>query len=342
MTTTQSATTVTYSVRRSEHGAKMGLALAALIVIVLASLPLVVYQSVTSALISMFVLMVLASMWNLMAGFGGLVSFGQQAFIGVGAYTVVAADGQGMNPLMAVPLSALIAVLLAYPTSFLAFRLRGDYFAVGTWVIAEVYRLVVIKFDGLGGANGKSLTNFGGIDPSMRGALVYWLALAVVVLAVVSSFLLLRGKIGLSLTAIRDDELAARAGGVDATRVKRIVYLVSAAGCGAAGGVLAVDSVRIQPNALFSVQWSAYMVIIVIVGGIGYLEGPLVGAVVFFALQQMFADLGTWYLMILGALAIFFATVVPKGIWGLVNGRTGYRVFPITHVLDRRTGDDAS
>ncbi|MFC4950182.1 branched-chain amino acid ABC transporter permease [Pseudonocardia sp. GCM10023141] len=325
-----------YIVRRSERGSKFGPWIGGVVVVALASLPFVVYQSTTSSFVMLFVLMVLAGMWNLLAGFGGLVSIGQQAYIGIGAYTVVALDAQGVNPFLAVLFSAVTAVLLAYPTSLLAFRLRGDYFAVGTWVIAEVYRLVLIRFDSLGGASGKTLTGLGGIDPAMRGAIVYWLALSVAVVTVIGCFVLLRGRIGLSLTAIRDDEVAARAGGVDATKVKRIVYLVSAAGCAVAGGVLAVDSVRVQPDAIFSVQWAAYMIVIVVIGGIGHLEGPIVGAIVFFALQYFLADLGTWYLMILGLLAMFFAIVVRKGIWGLLVGATGYRMFPTVHTLSTK------
>jgi branched-chain amino acid transport system permease protein len=322
-----------YHVRRSERSPRLGYGAGGVVLLVLAALPFLVYQSTTSSLVTLFVLVVLASMWNLLAGFGGLVSIGQQAFVGVGAYSVVALDAHGVNPFLAIAASVLVAVVLAYPTSFLAFRVRGDYFAVCTWVIAEVYRLVVIRFDSLGGGNGKSLTGLSGSDPTMRAATVYWLALGVAVLTVIGCFLLLRGRVGLSLTAIRDNEVAARAGGVDATKVKRIVYLVSAAGCGAAGGVLAVDSVRVQPDAIFSVQWSAYMIVIVIIGGIGHLEGPIVGAVVFFALQHFFADLGTWYLMILGLLAVFFAVVVPKGLWGLLVSRTHYRLFPTSYLV---------
>lgn len=333
MSVTMPVATRDYTARRAASGSRVGLMVAACSVAVLAALPFVVFQSITSPLVSLFVLVSLASMWNLLAGFGGLVSIGQQAYIGVGAYTVVALDAQGLDPFVAILFSAGTAALLAIPTSLVAFRMRGDYFAVGTWVIAEVYRLIVIRFDSVGGGSGKTLTGLTGTDPATRIAIVYWAALAVAVATVLVSFVLLRGRLGLSLTAIRDDETAARAGGVDATRVKRLVYLVSAAGCGAAGGVLAVDSVRVQPDAIFAVQWSAYMIIVVIIGGIGSLEGPIIGAVVFFALQQTFSDLGTYYLMILGVLAIVFAVLIPRGIWGLISSRTKFRLFPTSLLL---------
>jgi branched-chain amino acid transport system permease protein len=128
---------------------------------------------------------------------------------------------------------------------------------------------------------------------------------------------------------VRDDEVAARSSGIDVTRAKRIVYLASAAGCGAAGGLLAINALSVQPNAIFSVQWSAYMIFIVVIGGIGYLEGPLLGAVVFFGLQQLLADQGTWYLIVLGLVAMATALWLPRGLWGQVVHTTGLRVFPV-------------
>jgi branched-chain amino acid transport system permease protein len=145
--------------------------------------------------------------------------------------------------------------------------------------------------------------------------------------------LLLRGRTGLALTAMRDDEVAARANGVSTTRSKRLVYLVSAAGCGAAGGLLVLDALSVQPGAIFSVQWSAYMIFIVIVGGIGYLEGPLIGAIVFFVLQQLLAGFGSWYLIMLGVIGVAMAIWVPGGIWGLITKKTGIQLFPVGYRL---------
>ena len=100
----------------------------------------------------------------------------------------------------------------------------------------------------------------------------------------------MRSRLGLALTAVRDDETAAAARGVTVSRAKRIVYLVAAAGCGAAGGMLIVSSLDVQPDSAYSVQWSAYMIFIVIIGGMGYMEGPLLGTIMFFAVQQVVLD----------------------------------------------------
>ncbi|TYB50321.1 branched-chain amino acid ABC transporter permease [Nonomuraea sp. PA05] len=296
----------------------------------LAALPFLVFSTVTDTLINLFVLIALASMWNLLAGFGGLVSVGQQAYLGIGAYSVIALAGLGVQPYLAVPLAAVTCAVFALPTSWLAFRLRGDYFAVGTWVIAEVYRLLVVRVDSLGGASGKGLTGLSGIDQTLRGALTYWVALGLALATIGCCYLLLRGRLGLSLMAVRDEETAAASAGIDVRRAKLLVYLVSAAGCGAAGGVITVSSLSVNPDSVFSVQWSAYMIFIVVIGGIGTIEGPLIGAVIFFGLQQLLADFGSWYLVLLGLVGIAAALWLPRGLWGLARGLS---LFPIGYLV---------
>jgi branched-chain amino acid transport system permease protein len=329
-------------VRRAARSSKVSGAVLLLVAVVLAALPYLVFSTVTDTLINLFVLVALGSMWNLLAGFGGLVSVGQQAYIGIGAYSVVALADQGVQPYLAVPLAAVTCAIFALPTSWLAFRLRGDYFAVGTWVIAEVYRLIVVRIDSLGGGSGKGLTGLAGIDQALRGALTYWVALALALASIGGAYLLLRGRVGLALMAVRDEETAANAVGVDVGRAKRLVYLVSAAGCGAAGGVITVSSLSVNPDAIFSVQWSAYMIFIVVIGGIGFIEGPLLGAVVFYALQQLLSDYGSWYLVVLGAIGMAVALWLPGGLWGLVRDRTGISMFPVGYFVRTDGGDGRS
>lgn len=323
---------VSRAVRSSRVSGIIGL----VVVGVLFAMPYIVFSDVTDTLVNFFVLLVLASMWNLLAGFGGLVSIGQQAYVGIGAYTTLVFAEMGIQIFVAIVLAALTCAVVAIPTSLLAFRLRGDYFAVGTWVIAEVYRLVIVRIPELGGPSGRSLGALADIDPALRGAMTYWAALALAAMTVFGCYLLLRGRIGLALTAVRDDEITARASGVDVTQAKRIIYFISAAGSGAAGGVLLMTQLGVQPNAIFSVQWSAYMIFIVIIGGIGYLEGPIVGTIVFFVLQETLADYGTWYLVILGLIAMAGAIWLPRGLWGTLSSRTGFRLFPVGYHVGGR------
>jgi branched-chain amino acid transport system permease protein len=303
------------------------------LVAVLAYLPYLAYTTVTDTLVTFLMLLTIASMWNLLAGYAGLVSVGQQAYIGLGAYTVLQLSDWGVQPYLGVFLAAAVCAVIALPTSLLAFRLRGDYFAVGTWVIAEVYRLVVVRDSGLGGGSGRSLTTLSGLDGTLRQAFTYWVALAVAVCTLLACYLLMRSRLGLALTAVRDNELAAASAGVDVTRAKRIVYLVSAAGCGSAGGVLLVSSLNVQPDTVFSVQWSAYMIFIVIIGGLGFIEGPIIGAIVFFALQRWLADYGVWYLVLLGLIAVTSAIWLPRGLWGALTRRANVSLFPIGYRL---------
>ncbi len=307
----------------------------AVVVAVLGYLPYAVYNTVTDQLVTFFMLLTMAVMWNLLAGYTGLVSIGQQAYIGLGAYAVLQFSDWGVQPYLGVALAELVAGVFALPTSWLAFRLRGDYFAVGTWVIAEVYHLVTVRDDSLGGGSGRSLTTLNDLDPAFREAATYWVALAVAVLAMLGAYLLMRSRLGLALTAVRDDERAAASAGVMVSRAKRIVYLVAAAGCGAAGGILIVSSLSVHPDSAYSVQWSADMIFIVIIGGIGSLEGPLLGTIVFVAVQQAFSSYGSWYLVLLGVLAIVGAVWLPGGIWGFIRDRTGAELFPLGHRVVR-------
>jgi branched-chain amino acid transport system permease protein len=314
------------------------------VVVVLAYLPYGTSDAVTNPLVNFFVLLTISTMWNLLAGYSGLVSIGQQAYIGLGAYGLLQLSDWGVQPYIGILLAAGVCALFAIPTSWLAFRLRGDYFAVGTWVIAEVYRLVVVRDKHLGGGSGRSLTTLSGIDPTVREALDYWAALTVAVLAIAVTYLLLRSRLGLALAAMRDNEVAAGSIGVRVSRAKRIVYLVAAAGTGAAGGVLLVSGLNVNPDSIFSVQFSAEMIFIVIIGGLGTIEGPIVGTIIFFALQQALSSHGATYLILLGAIAVASAVWMPRGIWGVVSDRFGWRLFPVGFWLTpdtrRPTADD--
>jgi branched-chain amino acid transport system permease protein len=303
-------------------------------VAVLGALPFLVTVGTTGPLVTLFALVTMSTMWNLLAGYAGLVSIGQQAYIGLGAYAVLQLSDWGVHPFMGLALSTLVCALFALPTSWLAFRLRGDYFAVGTWVIADVYRLVIVRDDALGGGSGRSLTTLSSIDPIERQAIVYWLALGVATLALAGTYLLLRSRLGLSLTAIRDDEMGARSVGVRVARTKRVVYLVAAAGAGAAGAVIMVSQLGVNPDAIFSVQWSAYMIFIVLIGGLGSLEGPVVGTLIFFALQETLANQGVWYLILLGALAVVVAVFAPRGVFAFLAERFGVTLFSVGYWVD--------
>jgi branched-chain amino acid transport system permease protein len=322
-------------VTRSRRSALWGLVGAVVVVVLLATLPYVVYADVTDLLVNAFILLVLASMWNLLAGYCGLISVGQQAYIGVGAYTVLVLAQNGINPYVALPFAIVVAGLIAVPVSFLVFRLRAEYFAIGTWVVAEVFFLVLIRFRSLGGGTGTALPGLALIDPVFRQALTYWCALAVAAAALLATYVLLSSRMGLDLTAIRDNEVAARTAGVRVTSAQRIVYVVSAAGCGAGGALLIISQLNVLASAIFSVGWSAKMIFIALIGGVGSIEGPIVGTAIFTVIQQTLAQFGAWYLILLGSLAVAIAMFLPKGIWGLISSRLQLQVFPVGYWLHK-------
>jgi branched-chain amino acid transport system permease protein len=297
---------------------------------VLVTVPFWASSASIHTLIDALTLLALAQMWNLLAGYAGLVSIGQQAFVGLGAYGLfILGDKAGIHPFLAVVIGAFAATAIAVPTAALAFRLRGGYFAIGTWVIAEVYRLVISNISELGSGTGTTVSSAAELGRETRDNGAYWLALAAGAGAVLVVYLILRSRLGLALTAIRDNETGARSLGVDVLRAKVIVYLVAAFGCAFAGGVIYLNLLRIQPDAAFTVNWTVYMIFIVVIGGIGTIEGPILGTAVFFVLQELLADYGVWYLVALGAVAVIVMLWAPGGLWSLVQRRFDLRLFPV-------------
>ena len=305
----------------------------------LALVPLLFDPDVTQKLTTLLVLVILAATWNALAGYGGLVSVGQQAFIGIGAYTTVFLAGLGIPPYLAMALAAAGAGLLAVPISLFALRLRAAQFAIGMWVTAEVLRILVTLDSGLGGGTGTSLIQLNRYAPAYQQAFTYWSALGFALLVVVALFLLLRSRMGLSLQAIRDDEEAAASLGVRVVTSKRVLFVLAAAGCGAAGAVIIANTHFVEPGSIFSVQWTAYMIFMVLVGGLGTFEGPLLGAILLFAIQTVFSAGGAWYLVGLGAAATAFALLLPAGLWGVVERRLGLRLLPVGYRVTVPAGD---
>jgi branched-chain amino acid transport system permease protein len=275
-------------------------------------------------------LFLMAQMWNLLGGYGGLVSIGQQAYIGIGAYALIGLGNfAGVNPFLAVGLAGVCAALVAIPISQIVFRLQGGYFAIGTWAMAEIFRLLVANVAAVGGGSGTSLTAVRGYSKWARESVTFWIAVVVVFGSLVMIHRLLQSRFGLALTAIRDSEAASESQGIDVRRTKFLVYVLSAAGFGVAGALYFLSILRVSPDAAFGVQWSPVIIFMVIIGGVGTIEGPLIGAILYFALSKLLGDYGTWYLVGLGVLAVIVTIRFPGGLWGFVEQRFGLRCFPV-------------
>jgi branched-chain amino acid transport system permease protein len=306
------------------------------VVVVLFLFPYFVKSGPLGIMVQGLIVLTLASMWNLLAGYAGLVSVGQQAFLGLGAYFVLIPAVHGVTPWLGLFIATIGAGVCAVPLWWLVARLRLGYFAIATWVLATVVMLVIEQISSIGGGTGEPLPGLSGMQPAVLTAYTYWAALTVAVLAIGGVYLLLRSKIGLTLTAIRDDERAARSSGVRVGLARMGVFIAAAAGCGAAGGVLAIEQLQVVPGTsggVFSVQWTAEMAFAVIIGGIGTIEGPILGTLVYMVLQQELQSYNAWYLIILGAVAITIALFARRGLWGTVTDRFNIRLFPVGYHL---------
>lgn len=289
----------------------------------LAALPLVAPALVVDKLIMLFVLIIFAVMWNLLAGYAGLVSVGQQAFVGLGGYGMIRLVEAGLPPFPAIFAAALLTAAVAWVLSWFVLRMKAGEFAIATWVIAEVIRALV-SFDPIvQGETGTSLLALNAYAPDVRRMSVYLLALASMAATIVGTWVLLRGRTGAQAQAIRDDEEAAASIGISTFRVKQRIYILASVGCALAGTLYLASAITFQPRTAFGIQWSVFMLFMVLVGGIGTFIGPILGALLFFALQEIFGGFGAWYLAGIGVVAILFALYLPRGLMGLWLDRGG-------------------
>jgi branched-chain amino acid transport system permease protein len=276
------------------------------VILGLAVLPLLAGRGFLQDMFFVLTMLALAQWWNLLAGYAGLVSVGQQAFVGIGGYMLF---------------GGIILLGLDPITSVLAGGGTGNSLpprSVNDAAFVEfIQELVGVR----SAAHARDIGT-------------YWMALVIAVATIAAVYWLLRSRQGLALTAIRDSERAASSVGVGAFRTRFLVYVAAALGTGLVGAVIYLQVGRISPDAAFNlVQWTARVIFIVVIGGLGTIEGPIVGVIVFWLLQDQLATFGTWYLILLGALAIVVMLFFPKGLWGTFADRFDIHLFPIRRRL---------
>ena len=266
----------------------------------------------------------LSQMWNLLAGYSGLISLGQQTFIGLGGYTMaVMANYYGVNIWLSVILGGVVSVLMALFMSLFIFRMKGVYFAIGTWIFAEAILVWFSNWEYV--KYGMGLFVKPAHPPSMT--MIFYAAFIVGVGAVVLVYTLLRSRLGLGLMAMRDDEAVAETMGVEVFRSKLTCFVLAAFNTGLIAGVIYIFQVFIQPYKAFAIDWTVVLVFITIIGGIGTIEGPIVGTMIYVLLSQLLAEYMSVSLFILGAIAIVVIIVAPKGIMGTVNEKLGFEIL---------------
>jgi len=328
----------TYRVERWTPLSRLAVAGVVVGQVLLALAPLVLDAGAVDRLTTLFIYGILALMWNALAGYAGLVSVGHQAFFGLGAYAAVRLADAGVSPYPALLLAAVLVALLSVPIASFMLRLRGGEFAIGMWVVAALSHLLVNLDTLVQGETGTSLIALQQVDGEQRRLTTYWLALATMAGLAWCVFALLRSRVGSALQAIRDSEEAAASVGVRVRETKRLIFVLSAFGCAAAGALWLATAVTFQPKTYFGVQWTAYMLFMVLVGGIGTYEGPIIGALIFFTIETLFGAAGVFYLIGLGVVAVLFALLAPRGLWGVVEHRFGVQLLPVGY---RVRGGDA-
>jgi branched-chain amino acid transport system permease protein len=260
---------------------------------------------------------VLASAWNLLGGFAGQVSLGYSAFVGIGAYTTVLLSIRGVPPVLTLPFGAVLAALFSVAIGVPTFRLRGPYFTIATIGVGEAVRVVASGVSITGGASGLRMPA-GSFDFESNFRAMVLLAVAVVWFSARIS----RSDFGSALAAVKQDIDAAEALGVDSTRLKVTVHALSAAIVGLAGGLFAINFQYVSPSSVFDFRQSLTIVLMPIVGGVGTVAGPVLGAILFGWLQLKLLSTPALLdssLFIYGALLIAVMLFEPKGLLGLVK-----------------------
>jgi len=375
-----------FSVQQNTATGTIAIAMFGILVLAAAALPLLGNTLAVQWGREFLMLLSLAALWNLLAGYAGLVSVGQQAFVGFGAYaflhfsldpgkvlgqdwsqidpmtgmgkTITLADSfpawmfvGPVHPVISVLIVMVLGGLIAIPISWIIFRLRGPYFAIGTWVVAVVLQLVIGQLGWLGKGTGTAISLdyafafpdiaavlgfLQAFDPDAKRVFAretyrYWMMLFACVGILVAILLTIRSRIGLALAAIRDNEAAAGSLGVNAGRLKLYLFVAVGAATALVGAIGAFDESGLLPIKNFSLlEYTAFIIFIVVIGGIGSFEGPIIGTIIYFVADKLLTGfVGEYFYIVLGVIGILVMLFAPKGLWGLVQDRTGFALFPV-------------
>ena len=316
----------------------------AVVVLLLAVVPFVTTAFVTEILLTGLVFAILGLSWNLLAGYAGQISLGHHAFFGIGAFITAWAStpgGAGLPESIAVPglvavaLGAIGSALLALLTGPILFRLRGHYFAIGTLALAAIIRLVLLDQRRYSGGSTGYYLNEGAGEIVM-----YSVTLLVALLALVVTYQILNSKPGLGMQAIHGDEEAASSLGVNPLKYKMYAFLVSTLLTGLAGGLYAQFTLYINPESTLAVTWTIDALVIVILGGMGTILGPLLGTVLFLGLDNLLgAVVGGLATSVEGILIILFIVYLPQGLYGYLTDEEAE--FSLRRRFRNRFGRDA-
>jgi branched-chain amino acid transport system permease protein len=290
----------------------------ALLLVLLGLYPLRATGYGIQVMLQLFMWIALAQSWNLISGLTGYVSFGHVAFFGMGAYTTaVLIVTLGWPWLLASLAGGVSAMTLALVIGWPCLRLKGPYFAIAMLGLNEVLRVIVSYYEGLtGGGSGLSL-------PTLYASVPIYYAMGLAAAAVTAlTYVIITSRFGLRLMTIREDEVAAEAMGIDTFRYKLYAFLLSAIAPGIVGGLSARDQGYIEPISVFPLLTTITMIVMVLFGGKGTIWGPVLGAVLLFAFQELvWARFIYLHQLLFGAVIVAVVLLMPRGILGVLQQR---------------------
>jgi branched-chain amino acid transport system permease protein len=294
----------------------IGAALVSLIILPLLDVP----KTWILYLFYFFVFLAAANMWNLLAGFSGLLALCPAAFIGLGGYTMTIMTWLGIPYYLGSLAGGIVAALFAGLISISVFRMKGIYFAIGTLVVPAILRLVFLRWrpvggDLQGGGAGYMIKGVSQIPPEVS----YWLGLAIGLVSVILMAIILRSKFGFGLAAIRDNDVSAASLGVNVFQLKLFSFIIAAFVMGIAGAIFYTYQGYIEPNSAYDIKWLMIVLLATVIGGIGLEWGPLVGTIIVVILQFQLARYVGISLLIQGVILVVIMLVAPQGLLGLIR-----------------------
>lgn len=310
--------------RNRQRIIEIGVAIAIVVVLYVFGFTGVFSSNAMRILLNVALYCALGTMWNLMSGYTGMTSLGQQSFIGISGYTLcVLTSYYGLSYWSAIALGGILSALLALILALLLFRMRGMYFAIATWVVAEALKTFITSWDYVKEGAGMTVK----LQPYPASAEIYILAISLMVICLVVVYAILRSKTGLGLTAMRDDADAASSMGVNIFKSKLFCFVICGFFTGIAGVIFYLNKGSIFPAGGFGIEWTVSIVFIVIIGGIGTTAGPVVGSVIYVALSEYLAKYPGYSSLILGAIAILVIIFLPNGIVGTLQKKLHFEIL---------------
>jgi len=296
------------------------------IIIVLAFLPVFgIPHTWLLYLFLFFSYLAMANMWNLLAGYCGLISLCQPAFLGLAGYTLVIFTWSGLPFYLGIIVGGIIAAAFAVVISVPVFRLKGIYFAVGTLIVPEILRIVFFLWKPVGGE-----LHGGGAGYMLKGVTGltlkenYWFALVIGIGSIIFVRSILRSKMGLAIAAIRDNDNTAASSGINVFGLKLYVFVISAFVTGIAGGIFFVYQGYIEPVSTFNVRWTMTLMIATVAGGMGTQGGPVIGTIIVVVLHFLLTRYEGISLLVQGLILVTVMLLAPRGILGSLRETRAY------------------